>query len=68
METPTRLSPQKLSTRAHELFLQACPDSADEAFFNQNMQLAIGFGMTWVESLQYVIQKRRERQELQQAA
>ena len=65
METPTRLSPEKLSTRAHELFRQACPNSSDEAFFNQNMQLAIGFGMTWVESLQYVIQKR---QELQQAA
>ena len=54
------LPPVEFSKRAADLLQKACPEKADEPFFNRNMVMAKALGLTWVEGLQYVIQRRRE--------
>ena len=59
MEDLSRFSPTDLTRRVQELQRQACPDKESEAFYNRNMQLAKGMGMTWVQGLQFVISQRK---------
>ena len=48
------------SRRSQELLQKACPEKQDAPFFNRHMLQANALGFTWLEGLQFVIQRRRE--------
>lgn len=58
MEDLSTLPPAEFTRRTHELLAQACPDRESEQFFSRNMAAAKALGMTYVEGLQFVIEKR----------
>lgn len=54
-----RQSAMEFSARANDLSRRALPDPAVTALFNRLMVEAKVRCLNWVESLEYVIQKRR---------
>ena len=54
-------TPTEFESRVRDLLQLACPTEADRPFFNSTMAeaLAVGKGRTWIEGLQYVIERRR---------
>ena len=46
-------------TRHRELLHKALPDPADTRLFDRLMAEARSHGMTWIDGLEYVIDKRR---------
>ncbi len=58
METAV-LTPEDFSRKLTELLAQACPNSEHKDFFDRNMAAASALGLSWIEGLQFVIQKRR---------
>ena len=54
------LPPQEFSRRAKQLLDRALPDPKDTSRFNSLMREAAAHHMTWVEGLQYVIERREK--------
>lgn len=54
------LPPEQFTAYARVLMERACPTTADEAFFNRSMREAACLGMTYVEALAYVIDRRKQ--------
>ena len=56
----SELPPTELTRRGQELLQKACPEKQGAPFFNRHMLQANALGLTWLEGLQFVIQRRRE--------
>lgn len=46
---------------AAQMLYRACPTPEETSFFMLHMGVALRSGLTWVESLQYVIERRDGR-------
>ena len=52
------LSPGDFTDKAADLLHRACPDRDDTPVFNAMMAVAKAQGMSWIEGLEYVIERR----------
>lgn len=50
-----------LSQRVLKLFRQALPDPTDRSLFNRLMAEAHAKGLSWLESLEYTVERRDKR-------
>ena len=60
MEDLHRQPTEASSDDLDDLFLKACPSSADDVFFRQQMQEAAKRHLTFSQSLHFVIERRHE--------
>ena len=54
------LSLEQFTAHARILMERACPTTADEPLFNRFMREAACLGLTYVEALGYVIDRRKQ--------
>ena len=60
MEDLHRQPVEASSDDLDDLFLEACPTSADDGFFRQQMHEAAKRGLTFPQALRFVIERRYE--------